>query len=52
MVREFDWPTGFSFPSMAKRSQDLAWVKRERSEALTDEEREEFSAVCPDFVVE
>ena len=38
----FDSSTGFTLPNGAKRSPDLAWVKRSRWEALTEEEREEF----------
>ena len=48
----FDSSTGFTLPNGAKRSPDLAWIKRERWEALTEEEREEFPPLCPDFVVE
>jgi Uma2 family endonuclease len=48
----FDSSTGFTLPSGAKRSPDLAWVKRERWEALTEQEREEFPPLCPDFFVE
>ncbi len=48
----FDSSTGFTLPSGAKRSPDLAWVRRSRWEALTAEEREEFPPLCPDFVVE
>ena len=48
----FDSSTGFLLPNGAKRSPDLAWVKKSRWEALTDEEREEFPPLCPDFVVE
>jgi Uma2 family endonuclease len=48
----FDSSTGFTLPNGAKRSPDLAWVRRERWEALSEEEREEFPPLCPDFVVE
>jgi Uma2 family endonuclease len=48
----FDSSTGFVLPNGAKRSPDLAWVKKSRWEALTDEEKEEFPPLCPDFVVE
>jgi Uma2 family endonuclease len=48
----FDSSTGFTLPNGAKRSPDLAWVKRSRWEALSEEEREEFPPLCPDFVVE
>jgi Uma2 family endonuclease len=48
----FDSSTGFTLPNGATRSPDLAWVKRSRWEALTQQEREEFPPLCPDFVVE
>lgn len=48
----FDSSTGFTLPNGAKRSPDLAWIRRSRWEALTEEEREEFPPLCPDFVVE
>ena len=48
----FDSSTGFTLPNGAKRSPDLAWVKRWRWEALTEEEKEKFPPLCPDFVVE
>jgi Uma2 family endonuclease len=48
----FDSSTGFTLPNGAKRSPDLAWVKRSRWEGLTEEDREEFPPLCPDFVVE
>ncbi|WP_149037203.1 Uma2 family endonuclease, partial [Microcystis aeruginosa] len=34
------------------RSPDVAWIKRERWEALSAEEREKFPPLCPDFVIE
>jgi len=48
----FDSSTGFTLPNGAKRSPDLAWVKRSRWEVLTRQQREEFPPLCPDFVVE
>jgi Uma2 family endonuclease len=48
----FDSSTGFVLPNGAKRSPDLAWVKNSRWKMLTDEQREEFPPLCPDFVVE
>lgn len=46
----FDSSTGFTLPNDATRSPDLAWVKRPRWEALTQQQREGFAAVsrfCP-----
>jgi Uma2 family endonuclease len=48
----FDSSTAFILPNGAKRAPDLAWLKRERWEALTRPEREAFPPLCPDFVVE
>jgi len=48
----FDSSTGFTLPNGAKRSPDLAWVRRSQWEGLTEAEREEFPPLCPDFVME
>jgi len=48
----FDSSTGFLLPNGAERSPDAAWVRRERWEALTPEQRRKFAPLCPDFVVE
>lgn len=48
----FDSSTGFTLPNGAKRSPDLAWVKRARWEALSEADKEAFPPLCPDFVVE
>lgn len=48
----FDSSTGFDLPNGSNRSPDAAWVTRARLEALTEEERDEYLALCPDFVAE
>ena len=48
----FDSSSMFSLPNGAKRSPDLCWIRKERWEALGEKERERFSPICPDFVVE
>lgn len=48
----FDSSTCFTLPNGAKLSPNASWVKRERYEALTEDEREQFAPLCPDFVVE
>ena len=48
----FDSSTGFKLPSGAMRAPDAAWVALDRWNALSDEERERFPPLCPDFVVE
>jgi len=48
----FDSSTAFKFPNGATRSPDASWIRRERWEALTPQEKEKFSPICPDFVIE
>lgn len=48
----FDSSTGFKLPNGANRSPDAAWVKLERWNALSEEEKQKFPPLCPDFVVE
>jgi Uma2 family endonuclease len=48
----FDSSAGFTLPNGAVRSPDLAWVKHERWNALSNEEKRVFAPICPDFVVE
>ena len=48
----FDSSTLFVLPNGARRSPDVSWVKRERWDALTEEEQEGFAPLCPDFLIE
>lgn len=48
----FDSSTGFKLPNGADRSPDASWVRIERWEALTSEEKDKFLPLCPDFVIE
>jgi Uma2 family endonuclease len=48
----FDSSTLFTLPNGARRSPDVSWVKRERWDALTQEQQEGFAPLCPDFVIE
>ncbi|PLS68267.1 MAG: hypothetical protein CV045_08800, partial [Cyanobacteria bacterium M5B4] len=48
----FDSSTGFALPNGADRSPDVAWIKLERWQSLTMEERRGFIPLCPDFVIE
>lgn len=48
----FDFSTGFTLPNGANRSPDAAWVKKERWNTLTQEQKEKFIPLCPDFVIE
>jgi len=48
----FSSSTIFNLPSGGDRSPDVAWVKRNRWESLSQTEREKFPPICPDFVIE
>jgi Uma2 family endonuclease len=48
----FDSSTCFKLPSGASRSPDIAWIKQERWDALTAEEKQKFPPIAPDFVLE
>ena len=49
----FDSSTGFTLPNGAVRSPDTSWIRNNRWQALTKEQRDNsFSPICPDFVVE
>ena len=48
----FDSSAGFRLPDGSVRAADAAWVRKDRWEALTREEREKYAPLCPDFVLE
>lgn len=48
----FSSSTGFKLPNGAERSPDVAWVRQERWEALTPQQRRKFPPLAPDFVIE
>ena len=48
----FDSSTGFVLPNGATRSPDAAWVRLDRLEQLTPDEKEKFLPLAPDFVIE
>ncbi|MEG4274494.1 MULTISPECIES: Uma2 family endonuclease [unclassified Microcoleus] len=48
----FDSSAGFTLPNGATRSPDASWIKLERWNALTEEEKASFAPICPDFVIE
>ena len=48
----FDSSEGFTLPNGAVRSPDVSWVLRSRLDAMTEEDRESFWRICPDFVIE
>ncbi|WP_439585778.1 Uma2 family endonuclease [Dyadobacter bucti] len=48
----FDSSTGFTLPNGAVRSPDVSWVAKEKWDLLSNEDKERFAPVCPDFVIE
>lgn len=48
----FSSSTGFKLPNGAERSPDAAWVRLDRWEALTPQQRRKFPPLAPDFVIE
>lgn len=47
----FDSSTGFKLPNGANRSPDAAWIRKQRWDSLTPDQKERFISLCPDFVV-
>jgi Uma2 family endonuclease len=50
--KAFDSSTGFKLPNGATRSPDVSWIKIEKWNVLTQEQRKKFLPLCPDFVIE
>jgi len=48
----FDSSAGFTLPNGATRSPDASWIKLERWNALTEEQKASFAPICPDCVIE
>ncbi len=48
----FSSSTIFKLPNGADRSPDVAWIKLERWQALTPEQRRKFPSIAPNFVIE
>lgn len=48
----FDSSTGFTLPNGAVRAPDAAWVRSDRWNSLTVDQKKEFPPLAPDFIVE
>ncbi len=48
----FDSSTGFTLADGSMRSPDAAWIEAGRWDALSDTEKDRFSPLCPDFLIE
>ncbi len=48
----FDSNTGFTLPDGSMRSPDAAWCKAARWDAMSDTDKDGFSPICPEFIIE
>ncbi|MBN8651710.1 MAG: Uma2 family endonuclease [Cytophagales bacterium] len=48
----FDSSTGFTLPDKSVFSPDASWISNDSWNALTEEDKDRFAPVCPDFVIE
>ena len=48
----FDANGGYNLPHGGTRAPDTSWLRRDRWDALTPEQRQKFLPLCPDFLVE
>ena len=48
----FDSSTGFTLPDGSIRSPDAAWIEAARWDALSEADKDRFSPICPDFIIE
>jgi Uma2 family endonuclease len=48
----FGSSTCFQLPNGGDRSPDLAWIRQDRWDALTPEQKDKFPPIAPDFVLE
>lgn len=48
----FGSSTGYTLPNGAIRSPDASWMKREKWDRLSDQQKKSFASICPDFAVE
>lgn len=48
----FDSSSGFTLQDGSNRSPDASWISKQKWEALTEDEKETFAPICPEFIVE
>ena len=48
----FDSSTGFTLPDRSVFSPDASWVSNEKWNKLTDEQKNSFAPLCPEFIIE
>lgn len=48
----FDSSAGFTLPDRSVLSPDASWVSKEKWNVLSEEDKEKFAPVCPEFIIE
>jgi Uma2 family endonuclease len=48
----FDSSTGFTLPDRSVFSPDAAWISNEKWKTLSEEDKNKFAPLCPEFVIE
>jgi len=48
----FDSSTGFTLPDRSVLSPDACWVSKSGWNALSDEDKDRFAPICPEFIIE
>ena len=48
----FDSSAGFTLPDRSVLSPDASWVSNAKWNKLSDEDKDKFAPVCPEFVIE
>ena len=48
----FDSNAGFILPNNAIRSPDVSWMSREKWDSLSQQQKDSFARISPDFVIE
>ena len=48
----FDSNSEFTLPNGAKRAPDASWISKSRWNRFTEAEKNTFTEICPDFVIE
>jgi Uma2 family endonuclease len=48
----FDSSTGFTLPDRSVLSPDAAWVSKNKWNSLSEDEKDRFAPICPEFVIE
>ncbi len=48
----FDSSAGFTLPDRSVLSPDASWLSKEKWNALSDQDKDRFAPVCPEFIIE